>query len=146
MQNVLQLIKERQSVRGLYDPAKPIAKGDLEQILEAGSWSPTAHNLQNFEIVVVDDRNLLEIIGNIKYPISATFIKENYQELSFSEEELRRKKTGILGTRFPAELTTPGAKAEGISNNFLGKSIKASASLLIFPAAWATVSQLNQNT
>lgn len=131
MEDVLKIIKERQSVRGLFDTKRPIAKEDLHKILEAGSWAPTAHNMQNFEVVVVDDKKLLESIGNIKYTISQTFIRENYEQLSFSEEELRRKKTGVLNTRFPAEVTTPEAKSEGITNDFLGKSIKASAALLI---------------
>ncbi len=27
-------------------------------------WAPTAHNMQNFEVIVVDDNEVLEIIGN----------------------------------------------------------------------------------
>jgi nitroreductase len=131
MINFLQLIKERQSVRGLFDPDRPIAQHDLQQILEAGSWAPTAHNMQNFEIVVVDDKNLLESIGNIKYPISPTFLRENYDQLSFSEEELRRKKTGILSTRFPVAMTKPTEKPQEIYNDFLAKSIRSSAAILI---------------
>lgn len=131
MEDVLKLIKERQSVRGLFNPEKPIAKEDLNKILEAGSWAPTAHNMQNFEVVVVDDKKLLESIGNIKYTISETFIKENYEQLSFSEEELKRKKVGILNSRFPAEMTNFQVRPEKITNDFLGKSIRASAALLI---------------
>jgi nitroreductase len=131
MINLLQLIKERQSVRGLFDPDRPIAQHDLKQILEAGSWAPTAHNMQNFEIVVVEDQNLLESIGNIKYPISQTFIRENYDQLSFSEEELCRKKTGILSTRFPANMTRPTETPQEIYNDFLAKSIQSSAAMLI---------------
>jgi len=101
MIEILKLIQERQSVRPLYDSGHPIAKQDLRQILEAGRWAPTPHNMQNFEITVVDDKKLLKSLGNIKYPISDRFIKENYQNLSFSEEELLRKKVGLLGTFFP---------------------------------------------
>jgi len=96
MQEVLKLIQDRQSARALFDSKRPIAQQDLRQILEAARWSPTAHNMQNFEIIVVDDKKLLEALGNIKYTISETFIKENYQQLSFSEEELLRKKVGLL--------------------------------------------------
>ena len=96
MQEVLELIQERKSARNVFDPNRPVAKQDLRQILEAARWSPTAHNMQNFEIVVIDDRKLLEAIGELKYTISHTFIKENYQQLSFSEEELLRKKVGLL--------------------------------------------------
>lgn len=131
MEDVLKLIKERQSVRGPFDRERLISKENLKKILEAGSWAPTAHNMQNFEVVLVDDKKLLESLGNIKYTISKTFIKETYQQLSFSEEELKRKKTGILNTRFPASMATPEAKPDEIINGFLGKSIKASAALMI---------------
>ena len=98
MNELLKLIQERHSSRMPFDTKHPIAKQDLLQILEAGRWTPTAHNMQNFEIIVVDDEKLLESLGNIKRPVSETFIRENYQQLSFSEDELRRKKTGILAT------------------------------------------------
>jgi nitroreductase len=71
------------------------------QILEAARWAPTAHNMQNFEIIVVDDKTQLEKLGKIKSRISEDFLRENYQQLSFSEEELLKKKVGILGTMFP---------------------------------------------
>lgn len=48
--------------------------------------------MQNFQIVVVDNKELLESIANIKYTMSEVFIKENYKQLSFSKEELLRKK------------------------------------------------------
>jgi nitroreductase len=112
MLEVLKLIQERQSVRTLYDSGRSIGERDLKQILEAARWAPTPHNMQNFEIIVVDDKKLLESLGNIKYPITDTFIEENYQNLSFSEEELLRKKVGLLGTVFPLALRTPGVKLD----------------------------------
>ena len=107
MLDVLKLIRKRKSLRIPFDPERPVAKQDLKKILEAARWSPTAHNMQNFEIVVVDDEKILKAIGNIKRPISETFIRENYQQLSFSEEELLKKKTGLLGTMFPPSWRNP---------------------------------------
>jgi nitroreductase len=46
-------------------------------------------------------------LGNIKFRISEDFLKENYQQLSFSEEELIQKKVGILSTMFPLSWRTP---------------------------------------
>jgi nitroreductase len=107
MKELLKLIQERQSSRMPFDTKRPIAKQDLLQILEAGRWTPTAHNMQNFEIIVIDDETLLASIGNIKRPISETFIRENYQQLSFSEEELLMKKTGLLAAMFPSSWRNP---------------------------------------
>lgn len=135
MQEILELIQERKSARTVFDPKRPVAKQDLRQILEAARWSPTAHNMQNFEIIVVDDEKLLEAIGDIKYTISDTFIKENYQQLSFSEEELLRKKVGLLGTMFPPELRNPEAELDKVTDekvvSFLGRLIQTSPVVLI---------------
>ena len=121
MQEILKIIQERHSVRAPFNPERPITRQDLRQILEAGRWAPTAHNMQNFEIIVVDDKKVLEEIGNIKSTVSDIFIQENYQQLSFSEEELLHKKVGILGTMFPLSWRTPGVKPiaeEGRSRSF----------------------------
>ena len=121
MQDILKIIQERHSVRAPFNPERPITRQDLRQILEAGRWAPTAHNMQNFEIIVVDDKKVLEEIGNIKSTVSDIFIQENYQQLSFSEEVLLQKKVGILGTMFPLSWRTPGVKPiaeEGRSRSF----------------------------
>src|ERR1022692_591998 len=110
MQEFMQLIENRHSARDLFDPERAIPAEDMEKILEAARWTPTAHNMQNFEIVVVDDRKLLDAIADIKSETSEVFIRENYEQLSFSEEELRRKKVGLLGTMFPPSWRTPGVK------------------------------------
>lgn len=102
MKEILRVIRERHSSRVPFDRFRPVPREALLQILEAGRWAPTAHNMQNFEVVVVDDPALVEKLGSIPAELSETFIRENYKQLSFSEEELRRKKVGILGTMFPA--------------------------------------------
>lgn len=112
MQEILRLIQGRQSSRVPYDVEKKISKTDLEQIIEAARWAPTAHNMQNYEIIVVDDKKILEAIANIKSPMSPIFVRENYQQLSFSEDELRKKKVGLLGTMFPPALRNPETKVD----------------------------------
>jgi nitroreductase len=112
MTELLKLIQKRESIRIAFDTKRPVDKEVLLQILEAGRWAPTAHNMQNFELIVVDDQKLLDSIANIKRPISETFIRENYQQLSFSEDELIAKKTGLLGTMFPLSWRNPDFKLD----------------------------------
>jgi len=107
MSEILELIKRRRSSRVPFDPNRQVPPEDLEKILSAASWSPTAHNMQNFEVVIVDDPGQLHAIGDIKSGLSEAFIRENYQQLSFSEEELRRKKTGVLAAMFPPSWRDP---------------------------------------
>jgi nitroreductase len=112
MIELLKLMQDRQSTRMPYDTSRPIPKQDLKQILEAGRWAPTAHNMQNFELIVVDDEKVLQSIGNIRRPVSETFVRENYKQLSFSEEELLRKKTGVLAAMFPPAWRNPEFKLD----------------------------------
>jgi nitroreductase len=113
MQDILDTIIERHSTRAPFDPGRAVAKPDLERILEAARWAPTAHNMQNFDIVVVDDPKLLKKIAGLKSPISRAFVRENYPLLSFSEEELSGRKVGILGSGFPRTWLTPKARRTG---------------------------------
>ncbi len=107
MSEVLKVIKERHSNRVPFDPNRPISKEDLRYILEAARWTPTAHNMQNFEIVIVDDSEVLGEMAKIKSRISEEFLRENYEQLSFSTEELQKKKTGILAAGFPPDWVDP---------------------------------------
>src|SRR5208283_568920 len=135
MESLLKLIHTRQSARTIFDPKKKISKSNLDKILEAGSWAPTAHNMQNFEVLIVDDKKKLDSIANLKNPISLTFIKENYQQMSFSKEELKRKGTGVLGTMFPPAWRNPNVKTEDLigedHNSFMSEEIKSSSALAI---------------
>lgn len=107
MNGVLKIIQERQSTRIAFDPGRSVDRGDLKQIIEAARWAPTPHNMQNFEIMMVDDKELLRRIGSIRSPVSESFVRENYRQLSFSKKELRQKKIGILGTLFPPAWRDP---------------------------------------
>ena len=81
MSELAKIIQERQSSRVPFDPNRPVSKENLQKILEAAKWTPTAHNMQNFDIIVVDDKAVLEKIGNIKSRISEEFLRENYEQL-----------------------------------------------------------------
>jgi len=134
MNEVHRIIQERQSARVPFDPHQKVSKDDLRQILDAGQWAPTAHNMQNFDVIVVDDKEVLEIIGNVKSRISEVFLRENYEQLSFSKEELLKKKTGILGAMFPPAWVDPSKMAEAANKSEpmpLTQSIRGSPCLLI---------------
>lgn len=114
MNDILRLIHERHSSRGPFDPERSIKKDELKMIIEAARWAPSAHNMQNFEIIVIDDKEVIKAIGQIESTISEEFIRENFKQLSMSEEELKRKKTGILGTQFPKKWTDASTLDEAV--------------------------------
>jgi nitroreductase len=131
---IQRIIRERQSARVPFEANRKISKENLEQILDAARWSPTAHNMQNFDVIVVDDIEVLEIIGAVKSRISEVFLRENYEQLSFSKEELFKKKTGILSAMFPSAWTDPskmGDVARECAHMPLTQSIRGSPCLLV---------------
>ncbi len=135
IKEILSIIRERKSARIAFDPERPVRKEDLAKILKAARWAPTAHNMQNFEIIVIDDKKILEALSSIRFPITDSFIEENYENLSFSKAELLRKKVGLLGTLFPKALRTPKVKLDEATYRKMislwGKPIKASPVLLV---------------
>jgi nitroreductase len=134
MRDILDIIRSRHSSRMPFDPQRRVSDEDLRLILEAARWAPTAHNMQNFEAIVIDDEEMLAAISTIRAPPSETFIRENYAQLSFSEDELRQRKTGLLATMFPAAWRAPAQKLEeevDAEHASLGGSMKNCPALLI---------------
>lgn len=105
-------IRTRRSERVAFDPHHRLTETQLTTIIEAARWAPTAHNMQNFEIIVVDDPTILAALGRVHSGTSREFLRENYAQLSFSEDELIRKGTGLLSTMFPPSWQDPDGTSE----------------------------------
>lgn len=101
MRDLLEVMWQRHTCRAEFDPQRKIREADLQRILDAARWAPTAHNMQNFEIIAVDDGHCLDAIGAIRLPPIETFSRENCHQLSLSEAELLRRKTGLLASMLP---------------------------------------------
>ena len=63
MEDSLSLLKIRRSVRSFSD--KGIPKKQLEEIVDAARFAPTARNVQPWEFVVVTDKNKLTELANL---------------------------------------------------------------------------------
>jgi hypothetical protein len=59
-------------------------------------------------------------IGRIATETSEMFVRENFAQLSFSEEELTQKGTGLLATMFPPAWRLPGALPEHVVGSRAG--------------------------
>ncbi len=130
----MKLIKERQSSRTPFEPNHPVAKEHLKRILEAAKWTPTAHNMQNYHVIVIDDPKVLQRMAAIKSQLSEEFLKENLMQLSFSNEELTKRKVGISASGFPPDWVDPAKIAEVTKQSKvlpLGNSIRGSPTLLM---------------
>ncbi len=135
MRQILQLIHNRHSERGSFDTSRTIAPSDLKLILEAAQWAPTPNNMQNFEIVAVDGKEQLDAIAKVPAYMSEYFLRENYEQLSFSDAELKIKKTGMLASAFPKVWTDPEAWRPDTDYTsqltFLGRSVHDTTLLLV---------------
>jgi nitroreductase len=128
------VIETRHSSRGPFDPAWHVTEHELARIMDAARWAPTAHNMQNFRLIVVDDPMVLAELGRIRSQVSPEFIVENYAQLSWSHEELEQRGTGLLGTMFPRSWWTADlACAPKDVSRLLGETI-AGAPLVIVVA------------
>lgn len=115
-----------------FDPSWHVTPPELERLVEAARWAPTAHNMQNFELVVVDDVAVLADLGAIRSPVSPAFIVENYRQLSSSPEELARRQTGLLATMFPVSWRTGDpAQAQSSESRLLGDVIAGAPMVMI---------------
>jgi nitroreductase len=130
---VMTAIRQRQSAKGPYDSDRPVSAEAMKQIVEAARWAPTPHNMQNFEIIVVDDKETLKTIGEIRSSLTEEYVRENLQQMSFSEEELLQKKVGLLGVNLPPALRDPARMDEAVhgEGRGLGDMIKNGPMLLI---------------
>ncbi len=100
MTDILTLMKERHSSRIFFDPNHFVAKEDLNKILEPGSWPPTAQNMQNFEVIIIDDKKLIEETAAIKSAVSLPFVKENHKQFFF-RRRIEEKKDRYAGDDVP---------------------------------------------
>ncbi len=130
MNEILDVIRARHTDRSPFEPGRRVPDEALAAMLEAARWAPTAHNMQNFDIVIVD-LGLLLAIGAIRREISEAFLHENYRQLSFSEEELRRKRTGVLATTFPPAWRKPDADASTMEPIHLRDAMQGCPTLLV---------------
>jgi nitroreductase len=134
MDGLLKIIQERHSTRAFFDRGRQVPARDIKKIIEAGRWAPTAHNMQNFEIIVIDDKKVLEKLGKITTYPSPDFIRENFEQLSMTQEELLQKKVGILGGGFPPawrDRAQLGAAMKDRTPGTLDETIRESPAVLI---------------
>jgi len=68
----LKFIKERRSIRSFQNKAIP--EKEIEMILEAGRWTPSASNLQPWEFIVIKNKEILDKISKFAY--YGQFIKD----------------------------------------------------------------------
>jgi len=60
--DIMELIKSRRSIRSFED--KELPKGLIEKIIEAGSWAPSAINMQPWKFIAVTNKEVITDMAN----------------------------------------------------------------------------------
>ncbi len=133
--DILEIIRTRKSSRGIFDKKRPVTGEELIKILEAARWASTAHNMQNFEFIVIDDKDTIKKLAAIRYTLSKAFLKENTAQMSVSREEWQKRKTGLLMESVIPSLMEPTERVAKTSlNEFIpwwDKVISSSSYLVV---------------
>ncbi|MFX1364465.1 MAG: nitroreductase family protein [Promethearchaeota archaeon] len=61
----LRFLKSRRSIRSFQD--KPVKENELNMILEAGRWSPSASNRQPWEFIIIRNKETLEKLSKMSF-------------------------------------------------------------------------------
>lgn len=99
---LLRLIKQRRSIRR-FKP-KPIADEQLDYILQAGRFTPTARNLQNTSYVVIRNREMIQALRGMALERLAV---HGHDLLKIEDMALRGKKLIAMRDEFVSDPGCP---------------------------------------
>ncbi len=90
-----ELVKFRRSSRWLFS-RKTIPDEVMRKILEAARWTPTPHNCQPFELILVKDKAVIKQISEVGFRLDKKAVDGHFYWTRFSRKELEEAKDGVL--------------------------------------------------
>lgn len=112
------IINARHSVRSFTE--EPVSDADIEKLLQAAMFAPSAANEQPWEFVVIRDKTILEQVGDINH--WATYAKNAPVAIlvCLNTQKEKEKGMGILDIGICSENIMLGATALGLGSTFTG--------------------------
>lgn len=92
---------------------KKATEEQLRRIILAGSRAPSGGNSQPWEFIIIDDPEIIERLGELKYQISRTFKPREGQTPADVEESALGQKRGFQNASSVAICTTKGQSSGG---------------------------------
>ena len=77
-------LKGRRSVRAYTE--EPVSKEQVEAILEAGTWAPTAMYRQPLRFIVIEDKNLIKLVSDETKILVGKMMPQMKEEYSTTED------------------------------------------------------------
>jgi nitroreductase len=106
--SVLHAIQQRHSSRLGFEVGRSVSESDLQKMLEAAQAAPTFANAQDFELVVVDNPQMLRQICELPGDISKEYVHANFEHVHFQAELGAEQRIGLLAHDSAAEQLSDG--------------------------------------
>lgn len=116
--DIFEIIETRRSIRQ-YDAAKPITKKDLEQVLRAAMYAPSAVDKRPWEFLVVTDADLLDKITKI-HPYAAFVPDAGTAVIMCENKKKTYKEYGLIDLALAAQNLMLAAHSMGYGTCFCG--------------------------
>jgi 5,6-dimethylbenzimidazole synthase len=107
---IYEAIEKRRTVRSF---KKGATEEQLRRVILAGSKAPSGGNSQPWEFIIVDDSQIINRLGELKYQISRTFTPKAGQTQEDVEEQALNQKRGFQNAAAVAVCTTKGQSSGG---------------------------------
>lgn len=108
--DLYEAIDKRRTARSF---RKKATEEQLRRIIRAGSKAPSGGNSQPWEFIIIDDPNIIERLGELKYQISRTFKPKEGQTQADVEASALGQKRGFQNASSVAICTTKGQSSGG---------------------------------
>ncbi|MGD0237041.1 MAG: nitroreductase family protein [Syntrophorhabdales bacterium] len=108
--DIYEAIEKRRTVRIF---KKGATEEQLRRIILAGSKAPSGGNSQPWEFISIDDAEVIEHLGELKYQISRKFKQRADQTQEDVEEQALNQKRGFQNATIVAVCTTRGQSSGG---------------------------------
>ena len=108
--DIYEAIEKRRTIRFF---KKGATEEQLQRIILAGSKAPSGGNSQPWEFIGIDDPEIIERLGDLKYQLSKRFKPGPGQTQQEVEERALNQKKGFANTTVVAICTTLGQSSAG---------------------------------
>jgi nitroreductase len=108
--DIYEAIEKRRTIRSF---KKKATEEQVRRIVLAGSKAPSGGNSQPWEFISIDDPEITEQLGELKYQISRKFTPKAGQTQEDVEEQALNQKRGFQNAAAVAVCTTKGQSSGG---------------------------------
>jgi nitroreductase len=108
--DIYEAIEKRRTIRFF---KKGATEEQLRKIILAGSKAPSSGNRQPWEFIIIDDPEIIQRLGEIKYQLNRKFVPREGETQREVEKRAMNQKRGFQNASVVAVCTTEGLARNG---------------------------------